>query len=256
GGRDPPRWAIAVAIARAGAVVIHGPRLRAAAPMELDRTLAHELAHLALWRVERELPRWANEGLAQWAAREPIDPSVRNALARLARLGTLPDLSSYATSFPAHGEGAQLVYALAHAFIAWVAETYGEAGLRRWLRLLDEGLPPAVAFERGLGVPLRGAELVFRGRLAAQYNPWRDLASTEGLFIFMALLVLLAFARYRWRRRRLLAAMDAESPPEETGGVRAPPGPLPFRPGRRPEPWPSEPRRSAPPGERGGESLE
>jgi hypothetical protein len=209
-GTQAPAWAQAVALPHASAVVIKARTLTVVGGDSLEQVLAHELAHMAMWGVSRELPRWANEGLAMWAAGQTLGPRELNGIARMAKLNLLPELVELEANFPPHAAEAQLAYQLSFAYCAWLAETYGDAGLRSVLRRVDRGATFSSAFERGLGVPLRGTELVFRGRLAERYRLWMDVVSTEALFAFAALLVIAAFVRHRIRRRRLLQQMDED----------------------------------------------
>ncbi len=209
-GATPPTWSQAVAIPAASTIVIRARTLRATGGDRLEQVLAHELAHMSLWRTGDRLPQWAEEGLAMWVANERPSPHAFNTLARMAKLDTLPSLRELEHDFPEHTAQAQLAYALSAAFIDWVAKTYGAEKLGRMLALLDRGLAFEAAFERGCGAPLRGSEIVFRRWLAARYRLWRDVFTTEGLLALGALLTVLAFVRYRLRRRRWLRAMAAE----------------------------------------------
>ncbi|GIW71133.1 MAG: hypothetical protein KatS3mg102_0675 [Planctomycetota bacterium] len=218
GGRSPPAWAQAVAIPRAPALVIRLRGLQPAGSGSLATVLGHELAHAALWAVGPELPRWFEEGIAQWAAGERLEPLVRNRLAGMARGGTLPALQELERDFPPHAPEAQLAYQVALAFVDWLAERGGPERLRAVLGRAAAGAPFARAFEEVFGAPPRGYELVFREQLAAGFRWWVELARLEAVLALAALLAIAAFVRHRRRRRRLLAQMEqAERPPVQGG---------------------------------------
>jgi hypothetical protein len=64
-GYGAPRWAVGVAYPEAGVVSV-AARGASGDLVNMDETLAHELAHMALERAlgEARVPRWLNEGFA------------------------------------------------------------------------------------------------------------------------------------------------------------------------------------------------
>ena len=94
-GSAPPDYAEAVALPAMRTVVISP----ASDPLQ-DKALAHETAHLALHARFARIPRWIDEGLAQWAAGQvPADREVRNLRHWAFRNGVIP-FASLADELP------------------------------------------------------------------------------------------------------------------------------------------------------------
>jgi hypothetical protein len=214
-GAEPPAWALAVAIPGAKAVVIRASRLQILTWNDLRPTLAHELAHLALGRVG-PIPRWFNEGLAEWAAGRRLSQEERTLLERLAHSGDLPSLEDLARSFPPHAAEAQVSYLVSLAFVESLADDLGARTVPELVRRIEAGEPFDRAFERAFDAPLRGYELTWRVRMAERYSLARDLWERASLLTVAAILVICAFIRYLFKRRKLLQSMpDLDSGPEE-----------------------------------------
>lgn len=119
------------------------------------RVARHELAHAFLREVGGpDVPGWLNEGLAQWLEDEQTAPRVRRAHERLAGAELFPieRLQGSLASWPDAAEIAR-AYAQSLALVAHVAEHYGEDVLRAMVAGCADGTPPAVSFERAIGVP-------------------------------------------------------------------------------------------------------
>jgi hypothetical protein len=216
GGRGrPPEWALAVAIPDAAAIVVRTTRLEAFTENDLRLTLAHELAHLALGQLPR-LPRWLDEGLAEWASGRRLTPAERTSLERLARAGTLATLDELEDGFPLYAEEAHVAYVESLAFVEALAASPGEPEpIPRLLRAVAAGTPFPRAFERTFDAPLRGVEIGWRADLASRYSIVRDLFERGSLYTLVAILAIVAFVRYRRKRAHLLAAMGEPPPPPE-----------------------------------------
>jgi tetratricopeptide (TPR) repeat protein len=112
----------------------------------LVRVLRHELAHsFVAARTGTNCPTWLQEGLAQWL--EGGDPEREDpALARRARTTRLPHLEALETPFVSLSEAdATVAYAQSLSAVAHLLRRGGEAGVRRLLEALGNGLPPAEA---------------------------------------------------------------------------------------------------------------
>ncbi|HVY60732.1 MAG TPA: hypothetical protein VHF22_03725 [Planctomycetota bacterium] len=216
GGRGAaPAWALAVAIPDAASIVVRTTRLEAFTDNDLRLTLAHELAHLALGTISPSLPRWLDEGLAEWASGRRLASAERTTLERLARSGTLATLEELEAGFPLHADEAHVAYVESLAFVEALAAGAGPDSIPRFLRALAGGTPFARAFERAFDAPLRGVEIAWRADLASRYSIARDLYERGSLYTLLALLLVVAFARYRRKRAALLSAMGEPPPPRE-----------------------------------------
>jgi hypothetical protein len=225
-GRAPP-WALAVAIPGAGAVVVRARRLEVLSWNDLRPTLAHELAHLALASGSGRMPRFLDEGLAMWAEGRRLSRAERTSLERRARGGDLPALADLEAGFPAHAEEAHAAYLQSLGFVEWLEAAAGPEGIAAFVRRVDAGEPWEAAFERAFDAPLRGAEIAFAAELARSYSLARDVWESASILTLAAVLVVIAFVRWRRKRPALMASLDrlpseAEASPSDLDGSPSP----------------------------------
>ncbi|MCO5172139.1 MAG: peptidase MA family metallohydrolase [Planctomycetes bacterium] len=209
--------ALAVAFPGQGVVVVRERGIAEGTAAGLEATLAHELAHLALGQVEAargaRLPRWLNEGLAEWASgRRPTRDEVLT-LGGLVVHDELPSLESLAEAFPPHGVGR--AYLLALSFVGWLDAQEGGGGVGRLVQALSRGASIDDAVGAASGRTLADAEAAWRDALRAEYSLAEVLLRSVTVWTIAGLLALLAIARHLWRRRRLLRALEAADAADE-----------------------------------------
>ena len=209
GGQEVPEWVPAVALTGRGIIIIDNGYLQRS-PLEGSATVVHELAHLVLFEAGGKIPRWVHEGIAQWAAKQRPDPSVRRKLILLAKAQALVPITELDLFLPETHVRASLLYAEAISFIDWSVKKYGDDLHRRILHRCRAGEEWQVAFEGETGITLQEATSKWSGDLARS-----DLYL--GLFLDMvlswqalAILVVVAALVQRNRRRRQLARMEED----------------------------------------------
>lgn len=204
-----PPDALAVAFAGRGLVVVRERGIAEGTGAALSLTLGHELAHLALGRLERRwrsLPRWLNEGLAEWASGHRLSRDDELSLSSAAKHDDLTSLEALAEAFPAHGAGRAYVIAL--GFVTWLDG--GDGGVLRLVRALDAGATADEAVAAATGLAVRDAEQAWRAALIEAYSPFEALLRNVTVWMMIGVLALLAIARHVWVRRRLLRKLTRE----------------------------------------------
>lgn len=174
-GREPPEWAGGLALTDLDVVVIRADL--SGEPFDrVDSIVTHELVHVALAHAQakgqRAIPRWFEEGLAQWVAgrARPLDvPDLRPA----ATFGRLLDLDAMNAAF-SQGEGAAArAYAQAESFVRFTARRTGGDGMRRIVELLLAGVSLDVALST-----------VTKANLSTSWGLWQlDLASDRSWMV-------------------------------------------------------------------------
>ena len=204
GGRE---WYTAFAVPQRNLVVIDLSRLDKR-PEDLYPTLKHEYAHLLLHHAidSRRLPRWLDEGVAQWASdglSEYLSTGRGPLLPQAAAAGRLFYLDELAARFPANRQDLQLAYEQSRSFVNYLVRHYGAHALRRLLQSLAAGAAPWEAFEEAFGVTLADAEDGWRAELHSPGSWMANLAGhLYGLLFFLAALVTCgAYLRFRYRKR-------------------------------------------------------
>ena len=213
--REAPTWSAAMAQPENRLVVLSGPSLRRTV-MDLDETVAHEMAHLALRARIGEMgwvPRWFDEGLAmrlsgysRWSDR----------LAGIGR-GRL-DLHELTDFFPRDPGLARQAYVESEAAVRRMQE-------RGPLVPLLDRLAAGADFEPAFAAVYGQSFDDFAREIADEVPAvWRFLATVRGttlLWAFGAALVVLGAWRVRLRNRRRLREWEAAE--SDVQGVGPPP---------------------------------
>ncbi len=223
---------LAVADESSGRIII-SPASWRGDPSRLGGVLTHELSHLVLGAKFRaagaDLPRWLDEGMAQyvagdwefdidWAAQQGQIMEAAAASGRLVRIGQLDAL------FGGDRSDVQLAYAQSYSLVSHLASTYGQRNLRIFL---DGAASPEATPGEGAarpGVTLDGAaHTAFGAGIAELEVAWREATESrsrwwdvllEGsnfsvlLWSTLAALVIIGFVVVSLRKRRAYAGME------------------------------------------------
>ena len=164
-----PEWAGAVAISERMEMIIPSGRFWPRTPLEEVRVLRHEWAHLALAHEMGTLriPRWFNEGYAEWAAGgwpRGDGWKLRVALA----FGDAPSLDSITLSWPRDRVPAEVAYLLSASVIQYLVESSGTRGLETFLAEWK--------LRRSFEAALRGVYGATQGQLETDWRKWGEAA--------------------------------------------------------------------------------
>lgn len=227
-----PEWRAGIAIPESGMLVLpsgEGPRV-----LDADgrRTLRHEWAHLGLHEYLGDLrvPRWFDEGYAQWAS-AGFDASEAWRLRVLLALGRAPEMDSLELRWPVEREQARTAYLLAASALGYLLESSGDRGLALFLDRWRVERSFDAALVRTFGVTPDQFEEDWKAHVRSRYG-WLLVLSRSSVFWLFLVAVLLAMARVRRQRNReKLARLRATEPPdrpdywiEERGPGPPPPG--------------------------------
>jgi hypothetical protein len=215
-GREPPDWAGGLAIEGMGIVLVRTD-LEGDPFDRVDSIVTHELVHVAISQAEtkggKEVPRWFEEGVAQWMAgrARPLDvPDLRPG----ATFGWLLELSDMDAAF-AHGEGAaSRAYAQAESFVRFLARR-GPGTVKEVLGLVLAGLELDAAIRATTRQGLEDLWAAWQVDLAAD----KSWMLTTGIQIVVAILILIAVALgvgKVLRRKRTIEAKWKEEGAEES----------------------------------------
>jgi hypothetical protein len=180
-------------------------------------TLVHEVAHLVIHRVpSARIPRWFDEGAASWLADSTLSPDDEARLSLLARIGAIYSLKRLDWGFPGGHLPISTAYQQSLLFIRFLVEENGEPVVPRLLDRFEAGDWTDAALRSATGRPRQEIEEAFRIWLARRASLWSAVGSLVSLWSIVALLALLAIARYVVTRRRKLAALGEaeEASPE------------------------------------------
>lgn len=197
-----PEWRAGVAIPSRNMIVMPTGEGVRVVDGEGLRTLRHEWAHLGLHQYLGGLrvPRWFNEGYAQWAS-GGFDAMGAWRLRVLIARGRAPAMDSLALRWPSDREEARTAYLLAASAITYLLESGGERGLALFLDRWRTQRSFEGAFRRTFGVTTSQFEEDWRRHVRTRYG-WLFMLSHSTLFWLVLALVLLFMVRVRRRRNR------------------------------------------------------
>ena len=218
-GSPPPSYAVAVAIPALRTIAIDYASFRPLVPPSPSETLGHETAHLLLHRRYRRIPRWLDEGLAMWASGRVLTPHEEQTVCYWAyRSGTIR-FADLMDSFPVEHRLAAFAYLESLSVVSYLI-TF-EGGLGRIHRLLATYQKERFGKAWRLVYGEEPEETFERWRLfqARRFSPLAFFLNELPAFTLPALLFLVAYVRYRVRRRRYFLEEAERETVEEAGMV-------------------------------------
>jgi hypothetical protein len=177
-------------------------------PFTLDATAKHELCHLLLHEYikDENLPRWLDEGVAQWASGGLADIVMErgSALDAAVLQNRMLGLRYLADGFPYDGDQLSLAYAESKSFVEFMTAEKGTRGLLDLLGHLKDGDDVDTAVMKTFSVPLDELEQKWHDSLEKK-GLWISFLInnlTEILFFLSALILVYGFIRVWIRKRR------------------------------------------------------
>lgn len=175
----------------------------------LETTLKHELCHLILHRniPSHLLPRWLDEGVAQWYSdgfSELLAGGGKEALRRAVLSDAIPLLDEVNAYFGQDASRVMLAYEIGRSVVDHLIRKYGVEGLLGLLAMLSEGNSLEAAFSTALGVSPGEFEAEWRKALV-KTDAWWVIGSIhfyEILFFMAAVITCIGFLRLLVRKKR------------------------------------------------------
>jgi len=201
-GGGVPEWRAGVALPGEGVLVIPTGEGRSPLSGEGRRVLRHEWAHLGLHQAVGGLrvPRWFDEGYAQWAS-GGWDWANAWKLRVLVALGRAPPLDSLTLAWPRRRADAEAAYLLSAGAVAFLLKDSGPRGVRALIARWRERRSFPDAMRITFGVTQGQFEEDWR-RYAKEHYGWLFVVSHSAVFWLLMTLLLLAFVHVRKRRNR------------------------------------------------------
>ncbi len=212
----PPSWADGTAYPQRALIYLKSPSIRPGTAKPLEQVLDHEITHVLLGQAfgARPVPRWLQEGLAQWVAGE-ITPELPARIARHTWGGELLTLDELTDGFPSDPLQADLAYAQSADLIAYVAGEYGPETLPVLVQAIAAGQPVRAAFRSATGDSAEEIDQAWRARLTEGDIQFAALGGDMLWWGLGAPLVLFAFWGVRRRNRLVLERWAIEEAAED-----------------------------------------
>ncbi|TVP47319.1 MAG: hypothetical protein EA350_05600 [Gemmatimonadales bacterium] len=218
-GGQVPHWGAGVAIPSLDRIVLPLFRAPWSGGVSEDRTLRHEWAHLGLHSHLEGLriPRWFDEGYAQWASGGWDATSgwrLRVALAR----GSAPPLQELTLAWPRDRQSAELAYLLSASAVTYLVEESGIRGMEVFLDRWQESRSFDRAFRETFGMSPSQFESRWIQHVRRRYGWMIFLSQTAFVWGILGVVLLVLFGIRRRRDRERLERLrrneaSGETPP-------------------------------------------
>ena len=173
----------------------------------LHETFEHELCHLLLHDHINDalLPKWLDEGICQWVSGSlgEILAGMGTAAGGIKLLRHPIPLQQLTVSFPRDRGSLIQAYQESRLFVEYLVAQYGKGSLLNLLEHLKEGAPIDQAFSQAFPKSLPSVQEEWLEGLGSRgmWLLWVSEYLYEILFVFGALLTVLAFIRVMIRKR-------------------------------------------------------
>jgi hypothetical protein len=199
---------VALAISDGDRIIIDNSRMKTY-PFTLKVTLKHEVCHLILHHItgDGRLPRWFNEGIAQWTSdgiAEIIVGERKNLLDQAVLSKQLIPLGSLDASFPGDEHSLILAYEQSQSVIGFISAEYEPEAVVRILKYLRKDCDINCALRNGVGLSLFELEQKWHSFLERKVTWFTYVSASlyQILFIFAALVLTAGFIRMMLKKRR------------------------------------------------------
>lgn len=193
-------------------------------PFTLRITLKHELCHLLLHRhiQEGRLPKWLDEGIAQWVSDgfgEIIMDRSKSLLTRAVLAGNYIPVSDLAVRFPQNKQALLLAYDESKSLIEYIVSEFGVNSILSILENLKNGDKINPAIEKSISISLYELEKQWRAHLSKRFTWLIYLSNNLYLILFFlaALLTIVGFIRYMKKKRDYKDDDDDDEEEEDDG---------------------------------------
>jgi hypothetical protein len=175
-------------------------------PFDLQATFEHELSHLLLHKNIKapNIPKWLDEGVAQWASggiADIINPGNKDILKQAVISENVIPLYEISVAFPSQSREFILSYQESRSFVEFIVHEYGADKLLSILNSLKKGNPIEQAVYESLSINLNILEQHWLKSLPRKYS-WPSYIANHIywiLFFAAALISLIGYLRFRIR---------------------------------------------------------
>jgi hypothetical protein len=200
-------WVVAFAVPDENLIVIDYSKVNTD-PFTIEATVKHELCHLLLQHQvdDGKLPKWLNEGLAQWVSQgiaELVFTQRRSVLNETVLRGQYVRIRTLTNRFPSERKSLQLAYEASKSFVEYIVREHGIDGIEKVIQHLKSGYTQESAIVAGLSVSLDELEKGWHDTLRKRVTWFSYVINHlyEILFFLAALIMIYGFIRVFIKKR-------------------------------------------------------
>ncbi|NIR52981.1 hypothetical protein GWO43_30585 [candidate division KSB1 bacterium] len=210
-GHFIPDWGEGVADPARSVIVLKSPNLSHNYDT-LPKLIRHELTHILvgnLGAAPHTIPKWFHEGMAIYFSYDE-EFAGGKAISKALLTDSVVPLDEIDKVLKFHREKARLAYEESYSAILYMEKAFGERGIVDFLQELEQSKEFDDTFLQVFGIDLYEFELDWYHFIEDKYR-WRFLIDFETfLWIFIPLMLILAFIAIRLRNRRILKRWEDE----------------------------------------------
>ncbi len=211
---------VAFALPEKQVIVIDDTRM-GQKPFSREAILKHELCHLLLHRYveDKRLPKWLDEGVAQWISDgipDIMNPGRESVLTQAAMSNRFLSLNSIRESFPLDELGLGLAYEQSRSIVDHVITNYGKNGILNILEVLRKGSDINNAVQISLMISVEELEKQWQEDQKGLHYilSYAAMHLYTILFLLAALLTFMAYIRYLIRKKKMQEEPDDTDSPD------------------------------------------
>jgi hypothetical protein len=183
-------------------------------PFDLEDTFKHELSHILLHQKidASSLPKWLDEGVAQWSSGGMADimrTGEKDLLQQAVLSHRMIELKDITATFPSSPNSLNLAYEESKSFTEFIVKHYSEENLRLILHgLANQKTIDQAAYEV-LGVRLDTLEQIWKKGLSRE-SSWISYVADHMSWVLFFLAALITVAGFCVVKRRMKNYRDEE----------------------------------------------
>ncbi len=210
-GDRAPEWAAGLAYPDRNLMILKAPRAALFGTIDPFQTFRHELAHLTLHQAMAGgiIPRWLDEGLAMYEAREWTFRTTAVISALTLKKKFIP-LATLNHAFPVDFNEAEAAYAESFSMISWLMNRFGRKAFQTFILGLKERKTLSQSSAAAFGMTFYELENRWHRWLRLRYTWIPVITSTATLWFLMTLIFLYVYYRKKRHVREKVVEWELE----------------------------------------------
>ncbi|NOY53071.1 MAG: hypothetical protein GXP58_05550 [Deltaproteobacteria bacterium] len=210
-GDKAPEWAAGLAYPERNLMILKVPRAALFGTIDPFQTFRHELAHLTLHQAMSGgiIPRWLDEGLAMYEAREWSFRTTAVISALTLKKKFIP-LATLNHAFPVDFNEAEAAYAESFSMVSWLMNRFGRKDFQAFLGNLRDRKTLSQSAQAAFGMTFYELERRWHRWLRFRYTWIPVITSTAALWFIMTLIFLYVYYRKKRHAREKVVEWEME----------------------------------------------
>lgn len=206
-----PAWAGALAYPELNLILLNSPRTVKGLSQDILISFKHELTHILASKAfrGRKIPRWLNEGLAVYEARE-WDTNRLTLMTRAVLTRSLIPLRKLIDDFPLDPKRAELAYSQSFYLVSYLLTKEGKPTFHQFIKQYSKDRDLEYVLREVYGLGLAELETEWQAHLRFRFSWLPLIFSATGTWFVITLIFLISYLKKKWANRLVLATWKEE----------------------------------------------